>query len=430
MNNSPFSWSINNNKFNLNEGPFSSSVNENRIKPNDSPFSSSVNENRIKPNDSPFSSSINENRIKPNDSPFSSSINENQIKPYDSPFSSSINENRINLNEGPFSSSINDYHRINLNEGPFSSSIIKQPIIEEEIDSPTIRESEVRDDTDVLFISTHGSIMCTEIECDIENKPTLTKIPEGMEVIKITLATEGCINIMTEGIYNFAIVLLNYYKNKLLSMDDNVVNKAIDDVAKEIKSIQIHKSKYMLSDINKTMRKSSNVKKIKKQFNDQLDFIYTAKNSVKKFVLKEGDFIMNKEYSRSYEDERLGEKDFAIMAINSINEIDVLSEMRRKTRFGSQKITTEELLDYFKKKGTNKLIIFDYSCSVYNSSYYDNGKKYIRKLSNMENRRLRRETTNPYGGYKYKRTRKFKKSKSKKNRKSRKSKKNRKSKKK
>lgn len=75
-----------------------------------------------------------------------------------------------------------------MNNGPFSSSIIEQPIIEQPIieeeimDFPIIREtkeveniSNVRDDTDILFITTHGSIMCDEMECEIENKQKVIK---------------------------------------------------------------------------------------------------------------------------------------------------------------------------------------------------------------------------------------------------------------
>lgn len=321
-----------------------------------------------------------------NDGPFSSSIN-------NGPFSSSIND-------GPFSSSINN-HPFNRNNS-FSLPAIEESTIRDE--ESTIRETdeiELRDDADILFISTHGSIMCDEIECEIDNKPKLTQIPEGMEVIKITFATEGCVNMTSLGTYDFTVFLINHFKNELLSTNDYIFNETINYIVKELKSIQVDQSNILLKDINKKIRQTNDPKKIKAKSNYQMGFIHAVKNSVKKYLLKEGDFIMDKQYSRSPSDDKMGEYDFTITAINSIDTKDVLSEIRRITRFGDQSITTEELLDYFKRKGTNKLIIFDFSCSVYHSSYYHNNKKYIRQLSNAENRRLRRETTYPYGGYKY-----------------------------
>jgi hypothetical protein len=241
--------------------------------------------------------------------------------------------------------------------------------------------------------------MCDEIECEIDNKPKLTQIPEGMEVIKITFATEGCVNMTSLGTYDFTVFLINHFKNELLSTNDYIFDETINYIVKELKSIQMGQSNVLLKDINKKIRKTNDPKKIKAKSNYQIGFIHAVKNSVKKYLLKEGDFIMNKKYSRSPSDDKMGEHDFTITAINSIDTKDVLSEIRRITRFGNQEMTTEELLDYFKRKGTNKLIIFDFSCSVYHSSYHHNGKKYIRQLSNAENRRLRRETTYPYGGY-------------------------------
>ena len=239
-----------------------------------------------------------------------------------------------------------------------------------------------------------------------------------MEVVKITLGLEGCANLMGEEQYRFALMVLDEEKNKLLSNDDTIVERAIHDATESIKYFQNYMAKKNLNIVNKKIKESKNPEKIKETYKYVLGFIHGVKSSVKKFILQEGDLIMNKTYLRGRHDieNKCGEYDNTITIINSpvLKDPDVLSELRRETRFGYQKITTEELLNYFKNKGIHRLIIFDYSCSVYETKDYDKKKKIdrtTRYLGPRESRRLRRETTHPYGG-KYKYTKKIKKYKS------------------
>ncbi len=406
-------------------------------------------------------------QVSSNVGPFSSDVGpfSSDVGPFSSnvgPFSSNVGP--FSSNVGPFSSNVEPFSSVYESPSPYVTTrkprlvsqkelpqeeeLLEEELPQEELSQQELQQQELqqqelrqrelqqrelqqrellqeeeeltqRDDTDILFISTHGLINCAEIEPGIENEPNLIEIPEGMEVVKITLGLEGCANLMGEEQYRFALMVLDEEKDKLLSNDDTIVERAVHDATESIKYFQNYTAKKNLNIVNKEIKESKNPKKIKETYKYLLGFIHGIKSSVKKFILQEGDLIMNKTYIRDRHDieNKCGEYDYTITIINSPDKKDVLSELKRETRFGHQKITTKELLNYFKNKGIHRLIIFDYSCSVYETKDYNKKKKIdrtTRYLDERETRRLRRETTYPYGG-KYKYTKKIKNNKMKNN---------------
>lgn len=243
-----------------------------------------------------------------------------------------------------------------------------------------------RDDTNILFISTHGLINCSN-----DDEIDYIRIPEGMQVIKITLSLQGNVNMVSEGTYDFALVVINSLKSKMLSINNDISTEGINEAIGHIKDLQLDLSKSTLKTLNKELKKSNYNKKIKKKYERQYAFVHGMKDSVKNFTLNEGDLIANKTFLRDSSDisNKIGDQDYSITIVNSPDKTDVLSEMTRTTRYGSQRITMEQLLNYFKNKGIVKLIIFDYSCSVYKK------RKYVEERST---RNIRRKSSHAYGG--------------------------------
>jgi hypothetical protein len=244
----------------------------------------------------------------------------------------------------------------------------------------------------ILFVSTHGEIVCSENDGKAEIN--YITIPEGMKITKVTMGFQGNVNRVGDGAYDFALKLIDdIFKDKLLSHDDRVVDETIDEIIGHLKEIAKHGVNNDINVINKKKRKNEEEKYT------VFDYVHGMNNFVEKFVLVGGDRIANKIYFRGKQDEldKLGDLDYTITILNSSNKIDVLSDMKRRTRYGIQKITTEEVLNYFHSRGIDNLIIFDYSCSVYGVNTKSNKKTRI--LRDRELRSLRnRHRDDAYGG--------------------------------
>jgi hypothetical protein len=343
-------------------------------RPQSSPFSNNATS---QPQSSPFS---NDATSQPQSSPFS---NDTTSQPQSSPFSN-------NATSQPQSSPFSNNATLQQPIANASRFTYNPPVINNHQDDE--EEEEEVEDKAILFVSTHGEISCSENNDEVNMNYII--IPEGMKITKITIGFQGNVNRMGVGSYEFALDLIdNIFKDKLLSHNDTVVDKAIDEIIHEVKDL----GKYgVINDINNLNKKK---RKNEEESYTVLDYIHGMNNSVEKFVLVGGDRIANKIYSRGREDrlKKLGDLDYTITILNSPDKKDIISDMKRTTRYGTQEITTEEVLNYFHSRGINNLIIFDYSCSVYGINTKSN--KRIRLLKDRELRSFRnRHREDAYGG--------------------------------
>ena len=229
-------------------------------------------------------------------------------------------------------------------------------------------------ETGIIFISAHGGVITRQIEGI--SKPKMVRIPDTMEVIKISVATPGVVNLAHENdiveYYNLIVPVFQDLSNPDIPISElqEIINQLIE--------------KFQLK-FNKIAKRN-----IKFRGLDHVhDFQLHTDKALKVFYLNPGEFIADKEYLRT-ESDIATDVDFRVLSLSREHgREDLLSK-------NNDEITTEEIMEHFLRNGTRRLIIFDFSCSTC-STY-----------SERDTRSLRRKLIKDDIGYGGKRTRRNK----------------------
>ena len=244
---------------------------------------------------------------------------------------------------------------------------------------------------------------------DFEYFPLTTKVPTNMTIHKINISAPGIVA------YGFAEYLnsikgnnpQNTYIDELLKADDNLIKKIYEEkIMPNFKKIyEETKSSFNHNDNHKAFERTNHLG-------------YTH------HCIKGGKRIVNKAYSKDVNDKKLFDGDFQISVLKYGGHVMTPINIFRKYNKGSggiiESTTTEEIISYF--ENVKRLIIFDFSCSVFVD--YKTGKQI--PYSNNE-RKIRRTICRDdvaYGGNKNKNKSKKNKNKSKNKKKSKKNKPN------
>jgi hypothetical protein len=224
--------------------------------------------------------------------------------------------------------------------------------------------------TKVIFITTHGDII-TQQNKDNLSEPKLVRVPDNMEVIKITVTAPGVTNIADEN------DIISYH-NSILKVLEQLRNPNIPIL--ELQQIL----KELIKEFQKPFQEQLKIKNT--QILDRSaetdfylrDFKRHSNKAFQVYYLEPGSFIVDKEYSRT-EDDYKTDLDFRILSLPDTDDL---------LHGDKTEITTGELMNYFSENGATRLIIFDLSCSTCSN------------MNERATRRLRRTitTSHAYGG--------------------------------
>jgi len=245
--------------------------------------------------------------------------------------------------------------------------------------------------TMIINITTHGEILCEEIgkrehEPDVYEHfyaPITTTIPDEIEVIKFTLSMEGLPTFSTGPETNYYLSIINHYINDLLKPDSSYDDFKI--LIDGFKMITNNLEEIARTDIENEEKETGETDYRGREFLTH----YTKGYNI--FKLESGNEIANKIFFRDYDSKN--HNDFAITELtekidttelkkysicgakyNNLPELpDLLSRINSAIQVeGKQIISLENIINYYKKFGVKRLIIFDFSCSIFSFNEGDN----------------------------------------------------------
>jgi hypothetical protein len=257
--------------------------------------------------------------------------------------------------------------------------------------------------TIILSFTTHGGIIQESSE-DVE----LFSVPEGMTIKRVSISTPGECNLLSSDDADDYINLIYDHKNDLISDNDLLQNKTIENLVDIIKNANYEGPIQYVKDKVKELRQASKRIRLDTEHKDTLNTYTRYLNNLNKsFTIKKfdsGTEIYNKMFTRWNEDKT--KYDWSIQVINIQGLPDLLSYLKLQTRRGESVITLKEIIYFLKSKGVENIIIFDFSCS----NLMDNERNEL--IDERAVRRYRRDIIKMnYGGKKSKKSRKSKKSK-------------------
>ena len=262
---------------------------------------------------------------------------------------------------------------------------IDEPTDIDESDIESVYESEFEDDLSlkqeynptkyrnpsfnpsILTITSHGNIVL-----DSDKNYLFTKIPDGIELIKISISAPGVVHCSDNK--NLNRHLVEIIKSIPTLLDENLNENTLNNL---VSRIFTYVEKHVVSQIIDQKKSGHLFQKYKKHYS----------KGFKIYKLLPGDIIANKIYWRYYGDKNKNE--FILAKIDSELDIRKMSESKYKipklddlfTEFYTEKtydksfkqvVNLQQILEYYKTIGITRLILFDFSCSVFeNASFYD-----------------------------------------------------------
>jgi hypothetical protein len=236
--------------------------------------------------------------------------------------------------------------------------------------------------TIIINITTHGKILCEEIGKQ-EHEPNVyehfytpitTTIPDEIEVIKFTLSMEGLPTFSLGPETNYYLSIINHYIDDLLKPDSSYDDFKI--LIDSFKIIANNLEEIAQTDIENEEKETGEIDYRGREFLTH----YTKGYNI--FKLESGDEIANKIFCRNSKNHN----DFAITELtkkintsklrkysicgaeyNNLPELpDLLSRTNSSIQGESKQIISlENIINYYKKFGVKKLIIFDFTCSIF-----------------------------------------------------------------
>ena len=253
----------------------------------------------------------------------------------------------------------------------------------------------------IIAITCHGGISCIPEASPYGEIfiPEVVKIPEDIEIHKFNIAAPGVFSIASSSDTNYYLSVITHISSKLLN---STINKS---QANEILS----RFKLIYDDLIKLERENNDPDR---------RYLHYSHKGYNYNLLKGGDTIINKYFTRNLSEKQ--DNDFCIAEI--INPVaptppnmlpkfpDLLEKVYGNMGLGSkdpfQVISVENMINYYRKMGITKIILFDFSCATFIKitknatsvqSIENIGIQDIRKIR----RNICREKT-PYGGNNHK----------------------------
>jgi hypothetical protein len=217
----------------------------------------------------------------------------------------------------------------------------------------------------ILAITAHGNIRLNKKT----KKYIVTKIPNGMELIKISISAPGVVHCSDTKNNNRQLVEIIKSTSSLLdeNLNENVLQNLVDRLRMYIQ------------------------KNIVTQAIDRRSYLYKTYSKYydegfKIHILGPNDTIANKTYYRQYGNDNKFKNEFTLAKIDDGIDIqkipdknaykipklpDLFDEFYPHKTYPynfMQRTYLSDILRYYKNNGTTRLILFDFSCSVYDTS--------------------------------------------------------------
>jgi hypothetical protein len=240
----------------------------------------------------------------------------------------------------------------------------------------------------ISAITCHGFIPCDKNTFE----PEMVEITDDIEIYKFTSSTPGVVGLETAITNDNNISVINSLSEQLLG--PNIIN--MTSIMNEFKKYYRNKNSQELRELKK-----------RKYDEDEKQFLYHSIKGYNNYRLTKGDKIVNKYFTRKISEKSYN--DFSILEISQkypestqYPKIPLLPDLFT-TMFGnnglaiqdtdgkieiSQTISLNEIIKYYSSKGIKKLIIFDFTCSLYGIAgkektileYLDADSQYVRLI--------------------------------------------------
>jgi len=209
-------------------------------------------------------------------------------------------------------------------------------------------------DVAIILVTSHGTV---KINPNTQQPYTFT-IPENTSITLLNAVTPGVCNFWdTDDTNDFAKKLLIKLKNKeeikILRENPNVF---INSLVEILKGYDVK----MINDLYKKQKNKDN-----EYDPDEEQFIYHHNKSYVLRSYKQGDNLINKEFSRNNRTEQNESVwNFKILVMNKLGVPDVIREIHgRNNQDENSYVTFEEIVNYLKNDGVENIIFLDLSCS-------------------------------------------------------------------
>jgi hypothetical protein len=217
----------------------------------------------------------------------------------------------------------------------------------------------------ILAITAHGNIRLNKKT----KKYIVTKIPNGMELIKISISAPGVVNCNDRKNNNRQLVEIIKSTSKLLdeNLNEHVLKNLVDRLRMYIQK----------NVVTQAIDRRTHLYKIYSKYYDE---------GFKIHILGPNATIANKTYYRQYGYDNKFKNEFILAKIDDGIDIqkipdknaykiptlpDLFDEFYPDKTYDDnfmQRTYLSEILQYYKNNGTTRLILFDFSCSVYETS--------------------------------------------------------------
>ena len=214
--------------------------------------------------------------------------------------------------------------------------------------------SSVWPDKMILFISTHGTIIC---ENDVLKKFIL---PPGIELKRMQVSTPGNVNFASDSIMTGYVSMINAHRDELLSNNDGTQDAAITKMMKYIRRNDLIQS----DNLKRALEYSPEDEEDEDRHVNIVDYLQGLNRSHRiqtyKSTQQNPVVVINKTYSR--ENQQKTKNDWTIKAMNIPGQPDLLAYMKKQTRHGDSTVSLKEIVDECLNHGVKQLMLFDFSC--------------------------------------------------------------------
>jgi hypothetical protein len=225
----------------------------------------------------------------------------------------------------------------------------------------------------ILFISTHGTIIC---ENDVLKQFIL---PPGIELKRMQVATPGIVNFASDSIMTGYVSMINAHRDELLSNNDGTQNAAITKMMKYIRRNDLIQS----DNLKRALEYSPEDAEDEDHQLNIVDYLQGLNRSHRiqtyKSTQKSPVLVINKTYSR--DNQQKTKNDWTIKAMNIPGQPDLLAYMKKQTRHGESTVSLKEIVDECLNHGVKQLMLFDFSCgSIANHKFHPVKTRHARIL--------------------------------------------------
>lgn len=226
----------------------------------------------------------------------------------------------------------------------------------------------------ILIISTHGQIPFQKNDNDNTLTSVKTVIPEGLEVIKYSMALCGVASMCSDISINEHVTLINNNADTLL--DQYTSDSYFNEFGNKIKEV---------SDEYSYSRKKRKIYSSEDVF--MTDYRCRYEQGFNVFFLKPNDEIIDKRFLRKQKEKN--NNDFSILLLRKKlivdeNRVPILYDILpdNDEPDETQEIYLHALLNKAASSGVTRLIIFDFSCSAFGTPELDLNPRETRQFRN------------------------------------------------